>query len=72
MSRRNPLVDLTPLRNVSVCAGCKRASCVQGVFVCKTPKPAILLPLETVRYLDNERSEFWTAEWRDMAKARPT
>jgi hypothetical protein len=58
------------LRNVVVCVSCKRASCVQAVFPCATPGRPLLLPIETVRFLEREREEFWSEEWRDMAKAR--
>lgn len=50
------------LRNVSVCSSCKRASCVQGVWPCKTPSRALLLPIETLQYLDRELESFWTEE----------
>ena len=61
---RNPWSKYNPtfLRNVHVCRACKRASCVQGVWPCATPSRALLLPIETLRYLDRELESFWTAE----------
>lgn len=61
---------LTMLRNVSVCSSCKRASCAQGTFPCQSPSRALLLPIETMRFMDREREEFWSEEWAQMAKAR--
>ena len=59
------------LRNLSVCSSCKRASCVQSVWPCKTPSRALLLPIETLQYLDRELETFWTEEAAARA-AKPT
>lgn len=63
---------LSLLRNVSVCSSCKRASCAQAVFPCTSPSRALLLPIETLRYMDRELEEFWTAEWANAAKHKQT
>lgn len=64
------LERLVPLPRIVVCSSCKRASCSQGVFPCRTPTGALTISLDAARVYDREATWWWSAEFAEMAQRR--